>query len=127
MNTDAKTIRLVIGGLVVVMLGMLALIGVIAVQDSPGEVPEALWTAFGVGIGALASLLARTSTGAVEPVAQPQRAEGYPPGSGTFPGKAPNLVAGPLAPTTRLGTGTGPTVPDYETRAHPKAAGMADG
>lgn len=62
MTTDAKTIRLVIIILGVVALGMLALIGIIAVNDTPSEVPEALWGAFSFVSGGLVGMLARTST-----------------------------------------------------------------
>ena len=67
MTTDAKTIRLVVGGLVLVVIAIIALVGVIAVHDTPAAVPEALWSLLGVGIGALAAMLARTSTAADQP------------------------------------------------------------
>jgi len=61
MTTDAKTIRLVIAFLGLIALSLLALIGLIAVNDSPGEVPEALWGAFSFVAGGLTGMLARTS------------------------------------------------------------------
>lgn len=59
---DRTTVNLVVGGLVLITLGLLALVGVIAVTDTPGAVPEALWALAGVPIGALGSMLARTAT-----------------------------------------------------------------
>jgi len=67
MTTDAKTIRLVIGGLVIITLAFIALIGIIAVHDHPSTVPEALWTLLGVAVGALAAMLARTSSTSDQP------------------------------------------------------------
>ena len=67
---DRSTVNLVIGGLVVITLGLLALVGIVAVTDSPASVPEALWALAGVPIGALGSMLARTGT-TPEPPAPP--------------------------------------------------------
>ena len=91
MTTDAKTIRLVIGVLGLIALGMLALIGIIAVNDTPGEVPEALWGAFSFVAGGLVGMLARTSA-APDPVAPPVTTGAgistTPPLEfGSFPGK----------------------------------------
>ena len=62
MRTALSTVNLVVGGIVVLGLACLALAGIIAVNDSPGDVPEALWTLLGVLGGALAAMLARTAT-----------------------------------------------------------------
>ena len=78
MTTDAKTIRLVIGVLGVIALGMLALIGIIAVNDAPGDVPEALWGAFSFVAGGLVGMLARTSA---TPDTTPPPAPALPPGA----------------------------------------------
>ena len=59
--TDRRTVQIVVGGLVALSLAMLALVGLIAVHDTPGAVPEALWTLLGGSVGALSAMLARTS------------------------------------------------------------------
>lgn len=86
---DKGTVKLVIGGLVLLSLACLALVGIIAVDDSPASVPEALWTLLGGGFGALAAMLARTGTTPEPPqVAAPPAApdNGYaPPGAGKLP------------------------------------------
>ena len=61
MTTDARTIRIVVLALGIVVLALVALVGVIAVHDTPTQVPEALWSLLGVGIGALAAMLSRTT------------------------------------------------------------------
>ncbi len=61
-NNDRGTVRLVVGGLALITLAMLALVGIIAVDDAPAAVPEALWTLLGGAIGALSAMLARTGT-----------------------------------------------------------------
>lgn len=69
MTTDAKTIRLVIAFVGLIGLALLALIGIVCINDSPAEVPEALWGAFSFVAGGLVGMLARTSA---SPDATPQ-------------------------------------------------------
>jgi hypothetical protein len=62
MGTDRGTIRLVIGGLVVLTVAMLVVVAVISLDSSAKDVPDSLWTLLGVGVGALSSMLTRTSS-----------------------------------------------------------------
>ena len=68
--TSPKTVNIVVGGLVLIVLAMLALVGIISVDDSPASVPEGLWTLLGGAVGALAAMLSRTSSNDA-PVAPP--------------------------------------------------------
>jgi hypothetical protein len=70
--TKVSTINIVVGGLVLVTLAMLALVGIIAVDDNPAAVPEGLWTLLGGSVGALAAMLSRTSS---DPNPPPQALE----------------------------------------------------
>jgi hypothetical protein len=79
MSNDRGTVRLVVGGLALITLAMLALVGIIAVDDSPATVPEALWTLLGGAIGALSAMLARTSTAPDAPVPPAPPAPVVPP------------------------------------------------
>jgi uncharacterized membrane protein YdcZ (DUF606 family) len=84
-KTALSTINLVVGGLVLLGLALLALVGIIAVIDTPASVPEALWTVVGGVVGALSAMLARTSAEAPPPPTQLSAQ----PEHGTFPGKTP--------------------------------------
>lgn len=60
--TDRRTIQLVIGGLVIITVALLAAATAIAIHDAPKDVPDAMWTLLGTAVGALAAMLARTSS-----------------------------------------------------------------
>lgn len=79
MKTALSTVNLVVGGIVLLGLALLALVGIIAVDDSPAAVPEALWAILGGVTGALASMLARTS------IDVPDAPPALGPGSGGTP------------------------------------------
>lgn len=83
MSTRSSTVNIVVGGLVLITLALLALVGTISIHDTPGSVPEALWTLLGGTTGALAAMLARTTSDPAPPAPPPAQ----PPGPGNFPGK----------------------------------------